>query len=273
LDRLDARIAKGLGDYVAIKTETPVNKDGTLNKQLSAINLYAQSGKANLWCRYLVGGKFLPNGNRRNAPTMSVPVNWPQPKIEDVLQQAINMSPSEYFINDGKQRWPHNKTPTRNLVGEIWFGRKQFLLNTKGAKAKLLKDINRPDLIGLYTEGYINSCDSLLSQRIEYTCWIDPNRDDMLVERLSHDYSTDGKTVDLKIFTEYIDYAQLSDGRWYPAHWQMTIEAGKQPRKSCRKFYLNISTDIKLDELWFTDPVWRLQSSTSKRKGLGENAK
>jgi len=113
-------------------------------------------------------------------------------------------------------------------------------------------------LTGLYVEGHINSCNSPLSKRIEQTYWIDPNRDDMPVELLSHDYSEDGKTVELKLLTEYIDYAQLSDCRWYPAYWQMTIEAGKQPRKSCRKFYLIISTDMKLDVLWFKNPEERL---------------
>ena len=258
LDRLDARIAEGLGDYTAIITETPVNEDGTLNKQLSAVNLYAQSGQASLWCRYLVGDELLPNGRRRNAPTMSIPKNWPQPEIEDVLQQAINMLPSEYLVRDGNQVWPFAKGQKwDDLAGRIWFGREQLLVNTRGAKAKLLKDVNRPDLTGLYVEGHIN-------KRIEQTYWIDPNRDDMPVELLSHDYSEDGKTVVVKLLTEYIDYAQLSDGRWYPAHWQMTSEVGKQARKSCREYYLNISTEIKLDEIWFTNPEGRLQSSVNK---------
>jgi hypothetical protein len=165
------------------------------------------------------------------------------------------MLPSEYFVSDGEQVWPHAKAKKIDLAEEIWFGREQLLLNTRKARAKLLKDIDRPDLIGLYTEGHIYRCDSPSSQRIEQILWIDPNRDDTPVEMLSLDYGVDGKTVELKLLTECIDYVQLPDGRWYPTHWRMTTEVGKQPRKSYREFYLHIFVGMKLDETWFTNPL------------------
>lgn len=259
LDRLDARIAEGLGDYTAIVTETPVNEDGTLNEQLSAVNLYAKRGRSSLWCRYLVGGELLPNGNRRGAPVMSIPDNWPHPEIEDVLQRAINMLPGNYLVRDGKQVWPFAKGPKwDDLAGRIWFGRDRLFISTRGAKVRLLEDVNRPDLVGVYSEGHRQL------KRIEHIYWIDPNRDDMPVERLSCDYSADGKTVERKFFTEYISYSQLSDGRWYPAHWQMTSEHRERPGKSCRKYYMNFSTDMKLDKSWFTNPEERTRSSIDK---------
>lgn len=266
LDRLDNKISQGFGDYVAIKTETPVNKDGTLDEAHGALHFYSQSESASLWCRYLVGDEFLPNGRRRGAPVMGVPKGWPLPNVEVVLQQVRNRQPSEYFVSNGEQVWP-TTMPKVSLPKQIWFGLEQLLLNNrlrKKTKVKLLEDINRPGLVGLYAEGHILSCDSPRRQRIEQILWIDPERDDMPVERLSRDYKQDGKTVELKLLTKYLDYAQLSDGRWYPRHWRMTTEIGEQQRKSCREFHLQIFAGMKLDESWFTNPEGQVTNNISE---------
>lgn len=279
LDRLDDRISQGFGDFTAIKTETPVNKDGSLDKEHSALNLYSQNDSASLWRRYLVGEQFLPNGKQRGAPTISVPKGWPDPDIDDILEQVRSKRPSEFYVSNGDQIWPLNM-PKASLPKEIWLGREQLLLNEframpilsklaykirrKKGKAKLLEDINRPGLVGLYAEGYIPRCDSPRRQRIEQILWIDPERDDMPVETLSRDYSQDEKTVKLKFLTKYLDYTQLSDSRWYPTRWQMTTEVHNRPDKDCREFHLQLFAEMKLDKSWFTDPDKRFANRISE---------
>jgi len=270
LDKLDNRISQGFGDFTAIETETPENEDGTLNEKLGAIHLYAQSGRASLWCRYLVGDQFLPNGKQRHSPVMSVPEGWPDPNMEDVLRKVKIIQASEYFVSDGEHQWP-TTMPKISLPEEIWFGRKKLLLNTRRpffhphrTKAKLLEDINRPGLISLYVEGYIDRCDFRQRQRIEQTRWIDPNCDDMPVETQSIDYKPDRKTVEFRFLTRYLNYAQLSDGRWYPKHWRMTTEIGVQQRKSCQQSHLQIFAGMKLYESCFTNPEQQVTNNLGK---------
>jgi len=269
LDRLDGRVSQGFGDFTAIKTETPVNKDRTIDKEHSALNLYSQNESASLWCRYLVGDQFLPNGKRRGAPIISVPKGWPEPDIDDILEHVRNKRPSKFYVSNGEQVWFLNM-PKASLSKEIWLGREQLLLNgcrampilsklaykirRKKAKAKLLDDINHPSLVGLYVKGHFFSCCPRELKQIKQFLWIDPERDDMPVETLSCDYGSDAKTIELKLLTKYLDYAQLSDGRWYPTRWQMTYEVHNRPDKYCLEFHLQLFADMKLDKSWFTDP-------------------
>lgn len=257
LDRLDDRISRGFGDFTAIQTEIPIDENGLLDTDHSALYLMAQNGRARLWCRYLVGEQFLQNGRRRAVPTMNVPKDWPHPNIEDVMQEARSKMPSEYIVSDGQEVWPFRMSEP-SLSREIWFGREGLLLNTPGAKAQLLRDASQKDLIGVHAEGHLYRDDFENLQLIEHTCWFAPEQDDMPVKILIGHYGQDGKTVVVKITVDYCDYTQLSDGRWYPIRWRQSIEGGQ--RRKCNEFCMQIFQEVKLDKSWFADPQERLKS-------------
>lgn len=261
LDRLDARIV-GFGDYVAVETQTLVDEDGALDARQSSVQLYAQVGKKNLWCRYLVGDQFHPtSGRRRGAPVMSVPKGWPCPELQDLLHQAKTSVPSEYAVTDGKEFWSNVTKSPISLAEQIWWGRK--LVRTFGRRPKLITDVNRPDLVGLYVQTSMLTCPTG-RQKVEQVLWLDPNRDDGPVETLSRDYSPDGKTIEFECVTKCTDSLQLPDGRWYP-HCRTITRNSRSKGKIVtypEKAYLRIFPKMELDSTWFTDPNDRPQRNS-----------
>ena len=251
-DRLDDRISKNLGNYVALVTEAPIGEDGTPNERQSTLRLYAKNGESSLWCRYLVGDCSYPNGTPRPASVMSVPIGWPNPVIEDIIQRARKVLPSEYYITNGERTWPHDKMPRRDLADEMWPGRERLLLSAPGARATLITDIDRPELLGIYTERRIllreDTC-----QRVEEVFWIATDRDDVPVETLSRDYAADGETVQFEVVTNYFCHARLSNHMWYPSNWRTMTKSANGGRDH-RESHLQLFDGMILDNSWFVDP-------------------
>jgi hypothetical protein len=256
LNRLDGRIAEGFGDYVAVATETHVRDGGQLNPDLAALNIYARNGKAALWVRYLAGESILPNGRPRAAEVMSLPEGWPLPALENIIERAKATKPGDYTVTDGKLTWPKQGLRCVDLAETIWRGRGLLLLHNPGAKARLLADVNRPDLVGIYAEGLVQQCDSRRFQRTEQLIWIDPGRDDVPVETFARDYGPDGETVVTEFSTKYLDYGQLPDGKWYPNCWRQTTRSRvrDQFRDYTQQFHLRLYPGTKLHSGWFCDP-------------------
>jgi hypothetical protein len=258
LDRLDKRVIEGFSDYIAIKAETPLLEEEIPDVNHSAITLYAQNGKAVLWCRYLVGDQYLENGRKRNAPVVSLFNNWPKPDIQEILEKLKDAQPSEYSVTDGERRWPHNKSPIRTLSQIIWRGRRNLLLDTKEARVELLKDSDRPNLTGIYAPGKMYRCNDGSMQKIEQIFWVDTEPDDMPVESISRDYEADGTTVKSLIHMNYFEHGKLPSGKWYPVRWTQSYTIVKRQVKDVREFHLQIYPDYKLDKTWFQDPIIRL---------------
>ena len=98
-------------------------------------------------------------------------------------------------------------------------------------------------------------------------CWIDPARDDMLVEKITRELEEDGGTVGEEWRTHYLDYDQLPNGQWYPTKWRWSYvtndKKGNPKYDNTRESHLRIYPDVGVDEDWFTNPAERLKAAGS----------
>lgn len=269
IERLKSRIAD-LNHYVALMTQTKINDDGTF-KDSCALHLFAQDGDAWLVNRYPVG-----NVNYCNRPEIAVPSIKETPEnllslnIISVLDRIKHAHLWSYFVFDGKnfysneaypppdnfdkaqkKKWCDRIKDDMGLLRNIWFGQKGYGHETK---IKLIKREDKPGEIGLYIEYY--SYPPPYKSRHEKLFWFDPNRDDMPIEMLFRGYLEDGKSLDYENRTIYLDYTQLSDGRWCPALWRTTTTDYDKENvyKDTQEYQLTIHIDIELEEDWFVHP-------------------
>jgi hypothetical protein len=263
-NRLKKRIAN-FPRYVAVKTESSVNDDGSLVKDYCGLRLYAQNDDAWLVRYYPVGAKTYKNRTKIRPSLMPSPGDWPVVDIQDVLSRAKHMRPVGYYTYNGEEFWSNNATvhegdskeqqvdsirADMGIMHDIWFGETPASYGT-GTKAKLISREDKPGLIGLCIEYH----SYLPTTRHERYYWFDPKRDDMPAEKQYLSYMKDGTSVEREWRSLYLDYAQLPDGRWYPARWQeTTTDHGESPYTSTTECHLTLSTDIALEAHWFSDP-------------------
>lgn len=264
LERLTTRIAD-FNHYVALMTETPINKDGTFSKDFLTLHLFAENGDMWLANRYPAGTKTYPDPRKPNPTIMKTPENWPSIDIIATLKRVKHACLWGYYVYDGESFWSNEarihkgadkKRRTDSikadvgLLRNIWFGQKyDYGVETK--VTQLQRDDGSGE-IAIYIEYYT----ALPRMRNEKYYWFDPGRDDMPTEIISRCYLQDGKTIEREIHTVYLDYSQLPDGRWYPARWQKTTTDFDKEHgyKFSREYQLTLSTDIELEEDWFTHP-------------------
>ena len=273
LGRLENRVVQGFGNYTAVLTESIVTKDQNLKEK--ALSLFAQKDNASLYTRY-------PLSKSSPISEKMIIEKWPIPAIDDILSQAKDgVLPEIFFVSNGLKasHGMYEKTSASYRgLGEIVDGNKidlntiRFGLSAKvwpsqynigfdrrefEEKVTLLHDENRPQEIGLHFES--TSSESTVAGggigRIETICWIDPARDDLIVEKDEKFYSPDSKTINFEQHTQYIDYSQIN-GQWYPTCWQTTFthfSDGKLMPNATIEYNLFIYSDITLDDWWFTD--------------------
>ena len=264
LDRLKRRTS-GFPCYVAVKTESSVNDNGSLEKDYCGLRLYAQNGAAWLVRYYPVGEDIYRNRSRKRPSLMAAPQEWPSIDIQHLLSRARHIPPVVYYTYNGQDFWSNNAhvyegdDKTRQvdsiktdmgIMQDLWLGKMPSSYGT-GTKAKRLTREDKPGLIGLHIEYH----SYLPTTRHERYYWFDPKRDDMPVEKQYLSYMKDGISVEREWRSVYLDYAQLPDGRWYPTCWQeTTTDHGENPYTSTTEFHLTLATDIALEADWFTDP-------------------
>jgi hypothetical protein len=265
LERLDRRI-RGFGDYFAVKTETPLNEDGTSDLDYCAVSLHIQSNQAWLWSRYLVGvDHYSPQNPRKSV--METPDTWPVLDLDKVLERLKTASPANYHIYDGRNFYSNTtQMPGRgdieqvvnavkdrfHLTREIWLTGRDY---GPGTKMELVESNGVSGQIGLRIE-YGSHMSPLVMQRREVFYWFDPGRDDMPVKKFSRDHMANGQTGEDGFHTVYLDYAQLPDGRWFPTRWQI-YTGTEDSRKSIREFQLTLLTDFEIEADWFKPPAER----------------
>ena len=244
LDRLDSRVKRGFGNSVAVLTESIVNDDRSLSKR--SLQLFGQKGNSLLCARYPL--------NRPNDPLsdMISVQSWPQPNINEVLTQAKNARPAFLFVGDGTEA----NAQQFALSSQVWpipcnlgFDKREM-----EEKATLLSSDVRPQEIGLNFDIIIServSADSGFG-RSETIYWIDPVCDDIITEKIERFYKPDRRSIAFQNETRYLDYAQTSDGQWYPARWQTTI-SDQDSTKVVMEYNLKIYSEMVLDDGWFTD--------------------
>ncbi len=264
LERLTTRAAD-FNHYVALMTKTKINDDGTL-KDSCTLHLFAQDGEAWLVNGYPVGAVSYPHRPEIVVPSIKeTPENLLSLDLISVLDRIKHAHLWGYFVFDGENFRSNEATvykdgdikqqtdsikADRGLLSNIWHGRKYG----HGTKTKLLNRGEESNQLGLYIEYY--SYPPPYKKRNERYYWFDPDRDDMPIEILYRSYLEDDTTVDIELRTVYLDYSQLLDGRWYPARWQTTTTSFDEEHgyKETHEYQLTLSTDIELEEDWFTQP-------------------
>ena len=268
LEELLSRLRKRVADfpcYVAVKTESSVNDNGSLEKDYCGLRLYAQNNDAWLVRYYPVGARTYRNRSKKRPSLMATPKDWPSIKLQDVLSRARQIRPVGYYAYNGEDFWSNNATvyegdnkeqqvasikADMGIMHDIWFGKTPASYGT-GTKAKLITRQGKPGLTGLYIEYHSYRP----TTRHERYYWFDHKRDDMPVEKRYLSYMKDGTSVEREWRSVYLDYAQLPDGRWYPTRWQeTTTKHGDDPYSSTTECHLTLSTDVALEADWFGDP-------------------
>ncbi len=287
LDRLDGRAVKGFGDCVGVITVTGVLPDGRLDakERVGFLHVYATNGDKWLANNYRIGKPRSKRGWPASAFALAAPPKgWPRPDVKSLLRQIRHAATTRYVIINGSQGWmgwsnprsppfarlihPKEKTvriADEGLGGVIWPNNYRNGWQNPGVKVKAISDKTRGRrLIGLHVER-AEQIDQGMGRR-ETILWLDPTRDDMPVEKTRRIYDGKGKTVTTEVRTQYLEFARLPNGQWYPTRWReersqapRNKKDGK-PRISVQEYNLQIVPGMKLDDEWFTNPAERLET-------------
>jgi len=295
LDRLDGRLEKDLGTYVAVMTETDHRKEWGSRKMF--LHLYSRDGARLAYIIYGFREREYPD-----SPMFGIQ-GWPKPKIADVMALAEKTVPMFYFSTDGKTVWTgtfdeintkpahikeheqlfkdHPPVPAYCLPSNLWKGREELFLYGYGPKADTVKDPSRPGVIGLRLREGDFSEEAKGLQRTEKVFWIDPARNDVPVETVvdSRKYGKGGVVTRTQFLTNYDQYARLDDGTWYPVHWErkasqeqlspnskpadssaVTLSHGRQGGYS-REFHLQIVPKMTLSPTWYGNRTTALKAT------------
>lgn len=269
MDRLDARVAKGFGDHVALVMSG--DRTGAF------LHVYASQGPKWLAMQYRIGKSPRSRLPDSAYGLLTVPADWPSVKPAELLGQIRQAAPTQYFIMDGDHGWAGwydiNKQsyPDARLIqakerpsliaqlsvaGEfIWPTRDTRNLLAPQVRGELLRDRDHPGLLGLKVER--PAIAEQKNSRSENTTWFDPARDDMPVEKVWRLYGPDQKTVSIESRTAYLEYGRLANGQWYPTKWRedrIDSPQGRPATTSSDEYVLQIVPEMVLDSAWFVPP-------------------
>ena len=260
LARLDARIGvnETLGDYVAIETETRVTPSKDSSQESVAI--FARSGDKRFFGRYW------------NLPQSQLDLQgWPTPGMT-LVRSARGVLPDILFISDGTQGWwgrsgSRSRSLTAAEVREhylsgfslsstIWPGSQRIDYQHRprlGIELQTLPDTPQSGL-KVIESGWTGIMPGADFDVVEYEWHIDPARDDVPVTLLQRNRAKSGE-VTMEVQTEYLDYAQLPTGRFYPTRWLVKVVVGTVGNKmKTTEHRLQIFPGQELDPVWYADP-------------------
>ncbi len=285
LDRIDANIAKGAGDGLLVMT---VEGDkNTRMRDKGLFNIYATQGKAFFEFNYTV-----TTGNL-TANDTPAPQGWPHPATVDVLDFIGKTPLQSFFIGDSqghyyagsysptshqfRANWPgrpnqvdypareaSHEAPKHNAAYQMWIGRGILdMYDDRGdLKIESIPNDKQPNLVGfrVHDTGPASSATT-------YELIVDPDRNSIPISFMDKSPSEDKPDITEITRRTYSQYAQLSDGRWYPSKWELSLDtmtAGTDtPVRSNRSAYqLYFDATAKIPEEWFADPTKRTAPET-----------
>jgi len=264
MNRLEDHVRKGLGDGVAVLTETSL-KDGKLDTDRRTLHVHLRNGENVFSTDYPLGKRdigqvLLPGG---------LPKGWPRPDAKDVLGATRGVIPSRYYLKRGDKAWTGfydctYKTPTFQtssikflswqasitVAGQIWPDPEATGWQYVDAKVQMLTDKNRPGQQGVLVKDFYYESNEVRPPH-ETTWWFDSAKNDVPTECIERRFGTDGKTVTSESHKKYLEYAQLPDGRWYPTRWQEASTytyPGRVPVSGATEYNLQIFQGMKVGE-------------------------
>ncbi len=274
MDRLDRRSAEGLGDGLAVLTETTLEK-GQAAKG-GYLRLLGYQGEARFF--YDFGTAEKPQRAPMGVPIIENFESWPTPDVNEVLARLSPFQTSMFFVTDGWQAWggtianPYKKpgpivddglrnwwdyTSPAALYSTIWPNRQSLFLYDVGVQVEVLHDPQHPSRVGIQIH---KSSGSNAQQYVyeEYIHWIDTTRDDVPVETLVRRFANDGRQLESETRCRFLSYSLWPDGRWYPTRWRLTqtsFENGQPTGSRESECHLQFYPNLKIDPQWFADPT------------------
>jgi hypothetical protein len=278
LDRLDTRFEKDYGDYVAVMTQTNHGKRWGPEPKKMVLYLYGRQGNFSFYGEYSLRAEEYPDSSLLKIQ------GWPNPDLKQVLELAGKTIPVFFYATDGKKacsgsfnpeavktgrfrelRSPYKDNPLQinyRLANQIWKSRDALYLWGFGPKPEMVTDKDHPNAFGLrLREGDFSPKAPLQAARTEKVFWIDPTRDDLPLEATIREEKFDPRqkeptTIEFKF--RYLKYGRLSDGRWFPAHWEKQLSRKSTDGKADSfsiKYHLQIFPNAKLDRGWYGSRV------------------
>jgi hypothetical protein len=265
------------GDFVEATTEMQLDAAGGEDERFAAVNIRGRRGDRFLDMRYLVGDRTYGDGTSR-AIAVDKPDGWPAVSrewAEKLLQEAI---PSNYTVVSDDHGWEGALDGGGALIGagpmlstmvsmrSAGFRKAEYDAAWKvspfGAnpfwEGKIVHDADHPGLVGLRCESppFMGS-----NSRSQFVWWLDPARNDAVVEAFYRKYKEDGRTVESESRTTYLETEQMAGGTVRGTRWQVktTVPGTAGPREQRTEYRLQHLKGIDLEERLFTDPVERLR--------------
>ena len=281
MDRVDARAAKGFGNYTAFLASYDLDADGKPSASFGYAYLFAVHDRQWLANQYRLFEVPRPGRKpTRGVVLQAPPAGWPNPDLAKLLPILQNATPTEYFVattdhgssgffqtrtgNYQTQPLDSNVLPysfaQKRLTTFIWPDRLSNEIGSPSVHSDLLQDKDHPGLVGIHfvrLEKVSEDTDG------GNTWWFDPAKDDMPVEK---DWSiNDSKGNPTTISkTHYLQYAQLPNGQWYPTDWRED-RSDLNPRThkmsdGTSHYRLNLLPTLTLDNSWFQPPAPKFTS-------------
>jgi hypothetical protein len=275
LQRIEARINKGFGDYVAVLTDSLSRPEGGPDTVRTNVRLLARKGSAGMAQTFAVLPRKLPN-----HPGIALPEKWPDISAEELLQLARESTPHSYVAFDNEKvsagRFLRGRMdPTyaaaidrgtamqlASVAQYIWPNLSAVNRYTPQTQIRLAaNDPDRPGLLGIEVNTLGPSNDFYISQTVY---WIDPQHDDAMVEMTETTFRG-GSMLNRQSATDtrVTEIGKLPDGRAYPARWTVS---SRRPNPDgfldpylTRECHLVLFADKSYDPSWLpaTQPAGR----------------
>ena len=127
----------------------------------------------------------------------------------------------------------------------------------------MINDAARPGLVGVQTDDRLIPTEPLYRTIV----WIDPKRDDMPIERMEIEDPPEKDAPRTYYRTQYLEHAQLPDGRWYPTHWERTSVNNGRVGSMKLIYRLQLFPGKKADPSWYTDPAKQFAGKQGRPAG------
>jgi hypothetical protein len=271
-DRIQKRINADFGDYIAIECEEQRTVRRGSHRQ-GNMTLQARHDNKRFSATYLLAPEMAFFGGP------GFPEGWPNPKLPDALAIAQTGFAVRAQIFDGDRMWDGQQRagvavlelkPTIQHVRIVGtfpgdLGLALWPMPTTGPAVipattiQTRRDPDHPGLIVLHTLQTMSfpGNGAATSYKSETTSWIDPARDDLVVESVTRAKWNNEKN-DTIIHEIFLDYAKLADGRWFPNHWQQAVlRSGTTLPDDWGNYsdhWRQIFQNARLDDDWYSNP-------------------
>ena len=275
LARLRKQAEQDFGDGLAVLSSYSTKGDGTVDDVFGYVRIFGQRGNDDFSFDYKLAGKT-PKFHENSMPARWP--SWPRLSPDEAFALLNDGKPVQGTIVAGKNTWrllysEHEGYTTQPYYtpGQAASSRWDTILSdstpasviwpadnlafhwySTNAHLEIVRDEDKhKGLVGLKV---LTDYD----RPMETMFWIDPKRNDVPVEKIVRWHLKDMKQFDVEDRTEYLEFSQLPNKRWYPTKWKTT--STREGKDSASQYLLQLFPGVKLSDKWFADPITRFKA-------------